>query len=418
VKKRYVVLLSAAMLTAAYTPGAAQAPVQLRFTTWAGGGGLELLKTLAANYNKSNPGVVVNIEAVPFAGYDQKIAVQIAGGNAPDAGWLAERWVPGFIQNKALLDLRPAVGNDQRFALNDFAPSALALWTRGTSLHGLPFSFSPVVLFYNKTLFQKAGIPDPQQQVRAGRWNYTTFRQAAEAITKANPGSYGASLFRLDPQNWAGAILGVMYAHGGDLFNKDLNACTLDDAGSTQAWQLANQLIAAGASPKLGEQVTFASGRLGMYPDNVSYNGQLAQAPFAWDIAPMPSGPDGRFTQLGQAGYVVFAASKHQKEATDFVKYMASLTTMNRTAQFYPPPRRTLLNSSAFLRSSPLVKPESLRFAVVEQVQNARTLLVPANWAQVNDVVVNNLERMLRPGADVKQELTRVCQSIDPLLRR
>jgi multiple sugar transport system substrate-binding protein len=100
------------------------------------------------------------------------------------------------------------------------------------------------------------------------------------------------------------------------------------------------------------------------------------------------------------------------------VKYMASLTTMNRTAQFYPPPRRTLLNSSAFLRSSPLVKPESLRFAVVEQVQNARTLLVPANWAQVNDVVVNNLERMLRPGADVKQELTRVCQSIDPLLRR
>ena len=47
----------------------------------------------------------------------------------------------------------------------------------------------------------------------------------------------------------------------------------------------------------------------------------------------------------------------------------------------------TLLMADVTVRSSPLIKPESLRFAVVEQVPNARTLLVPANWAQVKRVL-------------------------------
>ncbi|HEX2864822.1 MAG TPA: sugar ABC transporter substrate-binding protein [Deinococcales bacterium] len=414
--KRYAVILTAALLAGA--PAAAQSTIHLRFTTWAGGASLDLLKTIAAEYSASHKGIVVDVETVPFAGYDQKIAVQIAGGNAPDAGWLAERWVQGFIQSKALLDLKPVVGTDAHFGLNDFASSALALWARGEALYGVPFSFSPIVLFYNKDLFKKAGVLDPQVQVQRGRWTYTAFRQAAEAIAKANPGTYGASLFRLDPQAWAGAILPVMYAHGGDLFNKDLSSCTLGEPGAVQGWQLAQQLIASGASPKLGEQVTFASGRLGMYPDNVSYNGQLTQATFDWDIAPMPSGPSGRFTQLGQAGYVAFAGSKHPKEAGDFVKFMGSLTTMKRTAQFFPPPRKTLLNSSTFLNANPALKPASLRLAVINQVPNARTLIAPANWAQINDAVVNSLESILRPGSDVKQELTRVCQAINPLLKR
>ena len=392
--------------------------VQLRFTTWAGGDGLKLLQTLAEEYGKQNPNVGVTIEASPFGGYDQKITVQIAGGTPPDAGWVAERSAPSFVAQKLLADLRPSVANDARLVLSDYSSASLALWKRGDALYGLPFSFSPILMYYNKDLFAKAGIATPTELLAQNKWNYAAFVSSAAAIKKAAPDAYGGSLFRTDPALWAGGILAAMYSHGGAVFNKDLSACALSSPGSVKAWQLAADMMREGTAPKLGEQVTFASGRLGMYADQVSYSGQLRQSSFKWDLTPMPAGPSGRLTLLGQAGYAVFAASKYPKQAADFVKFLSGVNTMRRTAQFFPPPRGSLMNSSTFLNSNPLLSPDSLRLSVVRQVPNARTLDVPANWPQVNDAVVRGLERVLRQGGDVAGELGNICTSVNALLKK
>lgn len=397
---------------------AQQDKVQLRFTTWAGGDGLKLLQTLADEYGKQHPDVAVTIEATPFSGYDQKITVQIAGGTPPDAGWVAERSAPAFMAQGFLADLRQTVSNDARLVLSDYSSTSLALWKRGDALYGLPFSFSPVMMYYNKDLFAKAGIPTPAQLLAQNKWTYSAFASSAAAIKKASPDSYGGSLFRTDPALWAGGILAAMYSYGGDVFNKDISACALDSAGSVKAWQLAADMIALGSAPKLGEQVTFASGRLGMFADQVSYSGQLRGVNFKWDVAPMPAGPSGRLTLLGQAGYAVFAASKYPKQAADFVKFLSSVATMKRTAQFFPPPRGSLLNSSTFLNSNPLFQPDSLKLAVVRQVPNSRTLTVPANWPQINDLVVRNLERILRADSDVAGELKNICVGVNSLLKK
>ena len=58
-----------------------------------------------------------------------------------------------------------------------------------------------------------------------------------------------------------------------------------------------------------------------------------------------------------------------------------------------------------------------LRQAVLKQVSGAKALIVPANWAQVNDVVVRNMDRIFRPSANVRDELNQVCNDINPLLR-
>ncbi|WP_216326772.1 ABC transporter substrate-binding protein [Deinococcus aestuarii] len=407
------------LILAALASGSAlaQEKVTLRFTTWAGGDALKLLQSLAADYGKRNRNVTVEVESIPFGSYDQKITVQIAGGTPPDVGWVAERSVPGYIASRSLVNLRPTVASDASLVLNDYSPASLALWTRGDALYGLPFSFSPMLVYYNRDLFEKAGIPTPATLLRQNKWNYAAFEASASAIKKASPGAYGASLFRLDPQNWAGGILAAVYSNGGDVFGQDAASCALDSAGSVRAFELAQRMMRDGTAPRLGEQVTFASGRLGMYADQVSYSAQLKDVDFKWDVAPMPSGPSGRKTLLGQAGYAVFSASKHPREAQDFIKYLSSRAVMQRTAQFFPPPRRSLLNSSTFLKN-PLISEASLRDAVLKQVGSARTLIVPTNWTQVNDVVVRNLERTLRPSANVGQELGRVCNEVDAVLKK
>ncbi|GGJ57200.1 ABC transporter substrate-binding protein [Deinococcus roseus] len=410
---RHLIML--ALLSAA--TASAQEKVNLRFTTWAGGDGLKLLQTLATEFGKKNPNINVEVESIPFASYDQKLTVQMAGGTSPDAGWVAERSAPAYMASKSLLDLSGYVKANSNMLISDYAPASMTLWKQGNGIYGLPFSFSPVFMYYNKDLFQKAGIPTPSELLAQKKWNYAAFEASAAAIKKASPNAYGGTLLRLDPSNWAAGILAAMYSSGGDIFNKDLSTCQMNSAGTVQAFEMMQRMIKDGSAPKLGEQVTFASGNLGMYADQVSYSGQLSTVKFKWDIVPMPSGPKGQHTLLGQAGYAVFSGSKHPKEATQFVAFLSSAAIMKRTAQFFPPPRRSILSSDTYLNSNPLIPAASLRAAVIKQVSGARALIVPANWAQVNDVVVRNMERIFRPSANVKDELNQVCSEINPLLK-
>ena len=387
--------------------------VNLRFTTWAGGDGLALLQTLAKEYGLKNPGLQVTVEVTPFADYGRKLAVQIASGDSPDVGWLAERDVPAFIASKAVTDLSASV-KDPSFNLADFPPSALSLFKKGSALYGLPFSNSPLVLFYNKDLFAKAGAKTPLQQYAAGTWTYDAFRGTARSI-KGKTGAFGGRVMRLDPKAWAGGLLAVMWSYGGGVFDKSFG-CSLNAPGSVAGVGLVHDMMFADNSmPRPGDQTAFEGGKLGMYVDNVSYSAQLASAGFKWGIAPMPKGPAGRVTQLGQAGYVAFSGSKHPKEAAAFLKFLASADVMRRTAKFFPPPRKSVLNSGTYLSANPAIPAADLKAALVSQISGARVLLTNASWLKANDVITAGLDTVFQPGADLKGALNDICSQVSGL---
>ena len=73
--------------------------------------------------------------------------------------------------------------------------------------------------------------------------------------------------------------------------------------------------------PKAGEQVSFDSGKIGMFFDVYSYVSAARNVKdFKWDIAPLPEGSEGRYPMLGQAGYGLFKDSKHpEKKQKNFL---------------------------------------------------------------------------------------------------
>ncbi|GGR20277.1 ABC transporter substrate-binding protein [Deinococcus ruber] len=409
-KRTRALLWSAVLLT-----GVAQAQqVTLRFSTWAGGDGLALLQQLAKDYSSKNPGVQVTVEVTPFADYSRKVAVQIASGDSPDVGWLSERDVPTFIASKTLTDLSPVLSADKSFNLADFPVSTLTLWQRERSVYGVPFSNSPLVLFYNKDLFQQAGVADPLKQYGLNKWDYTSFQTSSKAI-KDKTGAFGARAMRLDPKAWAGGLLAMLWSQGGGVYDKNLK-CTLNSPGSVKGFQLASTMMFRDSSmPRPGDQTAFESGRIGMYMDNVSYSAQLRDAKFKWGIAPLPKGPGGRVTQLGQAGYVVFSKGKNQAEAVKFLAYLASPENMARTAKFYPPPRKSVLNSTAYLTSNPLIPASALKTGILSQLSSARVLLTGTNWLKANDVITSGLDRVFQPGANLQSVLDDLCRQVDGL---
>ncbi|WP_205747045.1 sugar ABC transporter substrate-binding protein [Deinococcus sp. KSM4-11] len=400
-------------LSAFLLSSAATAQTTLRFSTWAGGDGLALLQQLAQEYGAQNPTVKVSVEVTPFADYARKVAVQLASGDGPDVGWLAEASVPTFLANRSLLDLA-TFKTDSAFNVADFPTSALSLWTQGKSLYGVPFSNSPSVLFYNKDLFKQAGVADPMTQYAKGTWTYTSFRTAAKAI-KDKTGSYGARIMRLDIKAWNSGTLPVLWSNGGNAFDAKLK-CALNTPASVQAFQLMHDMTFKDQSvPRPGDQTTFQGGKLGMYVDNVSFSAQLKDAPFKWGVAPMPKGSAGRITQLGQAGYVVFAKSAHAAEGQAFLKFLASPAVMARTAKFFPPPRKSVLNSPAYLGSNPAIPAADVKTALVSQLASARVFKTGDNYLRANDVISSGLESLCQPGANVGNVLNDICRQVDGL---
>jgi multiple sugar transport system substrate-binding protein len=401
-------------LTAFLATTAGAQKVSLRFSTWAGGEGLALLQQLSKDYSAQNPDVQISVEVTPFADYGRKLAIQVASGDAPDVGWLAERDVPTFVSSGAVLNLSPALGKDKAFNLADFSLSTLSLWTRGQAVYGVPFSNSPLVLFYNKDLFQKAGIKDPLLQYSQAKWDYSGFQAASKAI-KDKTGAFGARVMRLDPKAWAGGLLAVIWSQGGGIYDKSMK-CQLNTSGSVSAFQLMSSMMFKDASmPRPGDQTAFESGRIGMYFDNLSYSAQLKDAAFKWGVAPLPKGTAGRVTQLGQAGYVVFSKSRNQAEALKFLKFLGSAQTMARTAKFFPPPRVSVLKSPAYLGSNPAIPATSLKTAVVSQLSSARVLLTGTNWLRANDAITSGLDRVFQPGANLQGVLDDLCKQVDGL---
>ncbi|GGJ78936.1 ABC transporter substrate-binding protein [Deinococcus aquiradiocola] len=399
-------------LTALLAGMAGAQQVNLRFSTWAGGDGLALLQQLSKEYSAQNPGVQVTVEVTPFADYGRKLAIQVASGDAPDVGWLAERDVPTFLGSKAVLDLSAELSRDKAFNLADFPLSTLSLWKRGSAVYGVPFSNSPLVLFYNKDLFQAAGVKDPLLQYSQATWDYAHFQQASKAI-KDKTGAFGARVMRLDPKAWAGGLLAVAWSQGGGVYDKAMK-CQLDAPGTVSAFQLASNMMFKDASmPRPGDQTAFESGRIGMYFDNLSYSAQLKDAKFRWGVSPLPKGTAGRVTQLGQAGYVVFSKSRNQAEAVKFLKFLASAQTMARTARFFPPPRLSILKSAAYLSSNPAIPASTLKTAVVAQLPSARVLVTGTDWLRANDAITSGLDRVFQANANIPAVLDDLCKQID-----
>lgn len=104
--------------------------------------------------------------------------------------------MPQFKSNHILADVSE-FKEDAQFKLDDYIPSTLDLFRDGDQLLGLPFSTPPVVMFYNKTLFDQAGLTDPNRLATQGKWTWEQFEESAKAITSKDATNriYGANFF-------------------------------------------------------------------------------------------------------------------------------------------------------------------------------------------------------------------------------
>jgi len=392
-------------------------PVELRMTVWtADETQLALFQEIADAYVDENPELVskVTFEPIPFEDYTTTLTTQLAGGNAPDLGWILESYAPEFVQSGALYDITDTLKDDEGYAYDDLLDSSLALWQQDDRLFAYPFSNSPFAMFVNTDQLAAAGQPNPADLVASGEWTYDAARDMSAAAAAAS-GKEGLVVRDFDYKAWE-VLASVWASWGAAPWSEDGTTCTLTDPEMVDAmtW-LHDAIFVDDAIPGPGVTADFFAGDAAMTITQISRASALDDS-FAWDVLPLPDGPEGRQNVIGQGGIGVFANAEHPTVAADFLAFFTSPDNAEKLATYFPPPRESLLNAETLGAANPKLSEEQLQAAVVDGIQDAVTKPTHVNFAKLQDAVRAELDAMWTADADVEAVLSDTCEAIAPLL--
>lgn len=231
--RRFVAVLLVCVLSAA---AFAQAP--LRLAWWGGDARHAMYNELADIYERENPGVILDREFAGWGPYWERLATQVAGGNAPDIIHMHEAFLTEYASRGTLLDLTPFV-EDGTLDLSAFPDGIVDAGRVGDTLVMVSLGNSSSGTHFNTRLFDEAGIPHPTFE-----WTWADFEATAIALSEAHgPGVYGAS----DVGGWDATLELFMRQRGKTLF--DGNALGFEREDLIEYWSMWQRLREAGGVP-------------------------------------------------------------------------------------------------------------------------------------------------------------------------
>src|SRR5699024_5777577 len=140
---------------------------------------------MVKEFEEENPNIKVKLQDIPQDQIDQKLQTMIAGGNVPDV-WSANWADSGFATYNglgALLDLTEYIEKDPD-SVKGIDEKLLDIYTIDGKTYGVPILAMGSYIFYNKDLFDEAGIDYLPTDWDDKSWNYDKMIEIAKKLTK------------------------------------------------------------------------------------------------------------------------------------------------------------------------------------------------------------------------------------------
>ena len=412
-KKLLAVLLCMLMLSVSFAVCAQEEEqITLTLTHWGNEKYQAMFDQIGDYFTSLHPNVKVETVLIPFSEYANKLAIMYASGSPPDVAWLPTEFIVQYLQNGSLIDMTEAVTDDPDFKFDDiYASAASHLWVDG-KLYGVPTNCAAQVIFWNKDLFEAAGLGDPNDL--GEEWTYEKMREYAIALNDPDNNTYGVSLIR-DWKTWSSGLMDLVWLKGGAVFNDDMTQFVFNSPETASALQYFSDLMFVDkVHPMPGDQVTFNSGQLGMFQDNYSSTGKLGDVDFDWDIAPIPY-EDGDLW-VGASAMCAFQLSEHPDLAVDLVKAITSVEGQTIAMQLIPPSRKSLQESDTFINANTPPSEKGVKNALIQRMQkNGKAFITPSNWTTINAAIQSGLDELFGQTMTVEECLDLIDEEVQPL---
>lgn len=371
----------------------------LRYMAWGNPEQLEVEREMVKDFNDANPDLFVKLFTVPGSSYGQKMTTMLVSRTAPDILRVDHYNFAGMQQKGYFTDLTPFAERDPGFKASDFYPSAMAEGTVDGRLYGMNALFGGVLIYYNKSLYRKAGLEDPYQTYRKGEWTWERFRQNAMKLTQVKNGR--PAVFGTDIPPFP-MTAPVIWGFGGELLTEDFKQSRVNSPGTIAAYQFLADLVwkdKCSPTPAQGANAafTFESGKLAM---NFNWMGMAPRyrtlvKDFEWDVVPVPKGSHGGSTTLKGNQLVVARNSRHPEAAWKFIRHLTSYET---EIKLYAIIRRSFPTRIAVAESDTYLKSDLPPFqmqAFVDSIENGRPLPITERWSEWNQVLSSELDNLM-----------------------
>jgi multiple sugar transport system substrate-binding protein len=303
---------------------------------------------LARTFNEANPDIAVRVRQLGLDELSQGLSVADVL-NGPEWGMdvllTDSDLLPDLVQSGLVADLQPTLDASRTLQEDEFLAPVLDLLRWHGNVYGLPVEVDPWVMFYNRDLFDEAGVSYPP----AG-WRWDGFLTMAHSL-----GASGVVRFPFGSS--PSQVTPFVYQNGGTLVDDPLapTLATLLDPATVEAvrWYANLALVEAvmptpedltGYATQVGRRQTIvragdesetavaqlqadlsqaiASGEVAMSLGRLSdRGGRLARWGFDWSIVPLPVGEEAA-TLANVRGCFVAARSNHAAQAWQWMDYL------------------------------------------------------------------------------------------------
>lgn len=294
-------------------------------------GFLRLERTFEDEFEQLHPRVALKIEPIPGVGqYAPKLILMHVADSMPDAGYLDLSSGAIFTGNGLVRDLAPVMQADPAFHLDDYFPAGVNSFRRGQQIFGVPLDFTPMVIVYNKKLFDARGVPYPQDG-----WTWTDFLTTARKLSDP---SAQPRQFALHFENVAPFWILWLWSNGGDLLAPDGGRASgaLDSSATIEAIEFLLSLIHdERVAPSLHESQSrgvdlFLAGQAAMDLKGHWMLIDYRAAGLDVGVVSVPTNIGRPVTVLYQSGLCVFSKARQPALGWEYVKYMTSEAVQTR----------------------------------------------------------------------------------------
>lgn len=359
-------------------------------------------QTLLTAFAAAGSAVQVDLVNLPsLAEMYRRLLLDFAAGTPADLFLLTYRRYAAYAVKKMVEPLAPYLDASTVIKADDFYPQTLEAFTWRNQLYGVPQNLSSLVVYYNKTIFDKVGVAYP-----TGDWDWDAFVETAHALTLDEDGDGIDEIWGLGTDAVTLRIAPFLWMSGGDLVDNPENptSLALDTPAARQAlvWFVALQTEHGVVPDPVTEkaeshEARFINGRLAMYLESRRVVPSLRQnTSFDWDVAPLPvlRGPDGaliRSTVLHADAFCMAAQGQNKAAAWSLIEYAnapAGQTVLTQSGRVVPS-NKSVAESPAFL--SPAAKPGNSQ-VFLDALAYVRRLPLMPTWPEIEAGINRELE--------------------------
>jgi len=376
-------------------------------TVWVGSWWVDMVPPIEAQWNKDHPEITLKFEPLPINGYVDKFTASALGGDPPDIIDLDGTIISTVAAQKLL---QPLDDLAKQVDVKDYAPGIWSYSQYKGVQYALPNRASSDAFYYNKTLFDQAGIAYPTDA-----WTYADMLDMAKKLTIS--GQYGVGLAAdvSDPANAMDLLSGIIWANGGEFMNNDNTKSTINSPKAVEGLTFWSDLytkykVSPAGTPNFTTSrdvlPLFEANKIGIFTTSSNALAEFAKHPelkFGLVLSP------GKVNRAGGWTMGIPVGAKNPDAARVFLLWFSDPKRMG-----------TLMNRTPARISANAIAPwNDAQYAVFsEALKDSKALPQVANFSEMQNIIITEAQKILVGQKTPQEAADAMAKQIDPILAK